>query len=189
MQLPFKFHKFPRKQGQTTMPCNLLKDSVEKGEKSEDDEMDSVKSRDSLSSSYYFPCAPHLKKINKIRRNLSFHQTNTQTASLVPSFFNVSTRRFTTRRQFQITCYGGISLWGIYSIQPLAFLLNTCQDDIIPFIGVSQACISTSYWYRASCALITLNTKLIHSLKKYLLTMLCEGKTQYYTSPYKNMQA
>lgn len=30
MQLPFKFHRLPGKQGKTKMACGLLKDSVEK---------------------------------------------------------------------------------------------------------------------------------------------------------------
>lgn len=61
MKLPVKFHKLPRKQGKTKMACGLLRVCGKK-EKSEDNEMDSVKLRDTLSSSSQFPCAPHFKK-------------------------------------------------------------------------------------------------------------------------------
>lgn len=60
MQLAFKFCTILRNLGKTKMACGLLKDWVE--------EMRNltvmkwtVKSRDSLSSNSYFPCAPHFK--------------------------------------------------------------------------------------------------------------------------------
>lgn len=85
------------------------------------------------------------------------------------------------------SCITGMSPEGIYRIQPLAFLLNTCWDDITTSTTVPQACISASFWYRivASSTCLTLTQTLF---KKYLLSMLkiCEDKIQYYTSQHKN---
>lgn len=181
-RLPFKFHKLPREQGKTKMAYGLLKDSLE--EKINLRMMTSTLLNEEtvLSSSSYFRFAPNFKKLNKNSRNHSFHQTNTEyTASLIPSSFSISTRGFTTQRQFQIVHYGVISLWSIYSIQPLAFLLNTCWDGIIPFTEVLQICIFITCWYRVSWVFITFNTKLIHSLKIFNNAMWEQNTILYFT--------
>lgn len=63
MQLPFKFHRLPGKQGKTKMACGLLKDSVEK-RKNLRTMKRTLLNQGQVKFQFYFPYAPHFKKLN-----------------------------------------------------------------------------------------------------------------------------